>query len=74
MCEKAVDVPYWFVAHNMLKNLDYCLFFNGLDPEYDLDKYDNNSDVDSDDGSGYIKSLKLISWFNKYIQPKEYKK
>ena len=47
----------------MLKNLDYCLFFNDLDTEYDSD---DDSDVDSDNSSGYIKSLKLMSWFSKY--------
>ena len=73
MCEKAVNayllalrfVPDWFATSKMLKMI-IILFFNVLDSKYD-------SDIDSDDDSGYIKSLKHISWFNKYNQGKEYK-
>ena len=56
----------------MLKNLHYHLFFNHKDSKYNYNNSDD-SDVDSDDDSGCI-SLKLISWFNKYNQWKEYKK
>ena len=45
---------------SILKNLDYCLFFNDLDPENDSDDYDNDSDVDSDDNYVHIKVLKHI--------------
>ena len=65
MCIKAIDayiltlkfVPDWFVTPKMPKNLDYVLFFNHLNTEYDYD--------DSDGDSDYNKSFKLISWFNK---------
>ena len=79
MCQKAVNaylltvrfVTDWFATPKMLKNLHYQLFFHHKDPKYDYDNSDD-SNVDSDDDSGCI-SLKLISWFNKYNQWKEYK-
>ena len=49
----------------MLKKCGYHLFFKGL--EYNFDDFDD----DFDDESGYIKSLKFTSWFNKYNQREE---
>ena len=57
-------VPYWFVTP--------CLLFNNLDAEYDYGNSDDNSVVDSDDYSCYIKILKFFSLFNEYNQCKEY--
>ena len=57
-------VPYWFVTP--------CLLFNNLYAEYDYGNSDDNSVVDSDDYSCYIKMLKFFSLFNEYNQCKEY--
>ena len=64
-------VSEWFVTHKKLTNLNYCLLFNDFAPQYDYGYSDDNSVVDSDDYSDYIKILKYIPWFNKYNQRKE---
>ena len=68
MCEKAVEaclltskfVSYWFVSPKMLKNFAYCLFFDNLVAEYDYGNSDDDSVVDLDYYSYYIKIFKLF--------------
>ena len=76
MCKKAADAYIlalelfadWFVTP---KHLDYLLFFNRLNTEYDYRDSVDDPDGYSNGDSDYIKNLKLVSWFNKYDQSKE---